>query len=266
MTALPLPSGTPTYVAPAHWRAVDFISDLHLAADTPAAFEAWARHLSRTQADAVFILGDLFEMWVGDDVRPGSFEARCLAVMAEAATRKTIAFMPGNRDFLVGNAALAASGVERLADPTVVVAFGQRLLVSHGDALCLGDASYQRFRSIVRRPWLQSAFAALPRRAREAIGRRLRAGDGGASRPRPLIDLDNEATRGWMESAKTAVLVHGHTHAAATLAVGPGQVRHVMTDWHLDGAGPPRAQVLRWRADGMERIAPDTAPSRPAAP
>ena len=268
MTALPSPAGTPTFTAPAGWQAIDFISDLHLAENTPGAFDAWAAHLRHTQADAVLILGDLFEVWVGDDFPEPSFEARCVAVLTEAAKLKAIAFMPGNRDFLVGDAVLGACGVARLADPTVVVAFGHRLLVSHGDALCLGDTAYQRYRAVVRRPSVQRAFAALPRRAREAVGRRLRQGS--ADRPpspRPFVDVDADATLGWMHAADAPVLVHGHTHAPASHAVAAGFVRHVLTDWHLDGPGPTRGEVLRWRAGGIERIAPETGPpTRVASP
>ena len=111
-----------------------------------------------TRADAVFILGDLFEVWIGDDMAERGFEARCVDVLSAAAARTTVAFMPGNRDFLVGDAMLAGAGVSRLADPTVVVAFGARVVVSHGDALCIDDVAYQRYRSVVRRPGLQRAF------------------------------------------------------------------------------------------------------------
>ena len=174
--------------------------------------------------------------------------------------------MAGNRDFLVGDAMLAESGVVRLADPTVVVAFGQRLLISHGDALCLGDTAYQRYRAVVRRPGLQRWFAALPRFAREAVGRSLRSRSGGGKAAmRPFIDLDAEETHRWMQDSDTAVLVHGHTHAPADHEVAPGKVRHVMTDWHLDHGGPARAEVLRWRADGIERIGPETEPEPRAA-
>ena len=169
--------------------------------------------------------------------------------------------MAGNRDFLVGDAMLARSGVVRLADPTVIVAFGQRLLVSHGDALCLGDVAYQRYRNVVRRPALQRWFGALPRFAREAVGRSLRSRSGGRDvAMRPFIDLDAGATRHWMEASDTPVLIHGHTHAPASHPVAPGKVRHVMTDWHLEGDGSPRAEILRWRAGGIERIAPERQP------
>ena len=169
--------------------------------------------------------------------------------------------MPGNRDFLVGDAMLASAGLMRLADPTVVAAFGLRLLVSHGDALCLGDTGYQRYRSVVRRRLLQGAFATLPRRAREAVGRGLRGRRSGTSTaPRSAVDLDLESTLGWMESADTPVLVHGHTHAPDTHTLAPGRIRHVMTDWHLEAGEPMRAEVLRWHRDGFERIAPASEP------
>src|SRR3982751_280877 len=128
---------TPTLEAPADWRGIDLLSGLHLAGTTPEVFAAWAAHLQHTDADAVFILGDLFEVWIGDDMAERGFEARCVEVLAAAAARRMGAFMPGNRDFLVGDAMLEGSGVRRLADPTLVVAFGARVLLSHGDALCI---------------------------------------------------------------------------------------------------------------------------------
>ncbi len=158
--ALPRAGSAATFVAPAHWRAIDLLSDLHLAESTPRAFDAWAAHLRHTDADAVFILGDLFEVWIGDDMAERGFEARCVDVLSAAAAGRTVGFMAGNRDFLVGDAMLEANGVLRLADPTVVVAFGERVLLSHGDALCIDDVAYQRYRSIVRRPGVQRAFGA----------------------------------------------------------------------------------------------------------
>lgn len=257
-----LPKATPTFVAPPDWRAIDFISDLHVAQDTPQVFDAWATHLRQTRADAVFILGDLFEMWIGDDIRAGSFESRCVEVLTDAARSRTIAFMPGNRDFLVGDTLIGSSGVMRLADPTIVVAFGARLLASHGDALCLGDVGYQRYRAVVRRPAVQRLFLAMPRTAREAVGRAMRRrGDRPHVDMRSAVDLDSNATRAWMQQAQTPTLVHGHTHVPASHEVAAGMVRHVMTDWHLDHGSPARAEVLRWSAAGLERVAPETGAS-----
>jgi UDP-2,3-diacylglucosamine hydrolase len=266
----PAPStaeAAPAFDAPTQWQAIDLLSDLHLAESTPRVFDAWAAHMVHTSADAVFILGDLFEVWIGDDMAERGFEARCVEVLSAAAARITVAFMPGNRDFLVGDAMLEASGVVRFADPTVVAAFGERVLVSHGDALCLDDVAYQRYRAVVRRPAAQRLFAALPFAARRAIGSALRRRSG-RREPRPsggFIDVDPGATLAALRDADASTLVHGHTHAPASHELGPGLVRHVLTDWELDRSSAPRAEVLRWSARGFERIAPETGPL-PAAP
>jgi len=260
--ALPQAAAPATFVAPAHWRAIDLLSDLHLAENTPRVFEAWAAHLRHTDADAVFILGDLFEVWVGDDMAERGFEALCADVLAAAAAQRTVGFMAGNRDFLVGDALLEAKGVVRLADPTVVVAFGERVLLSHGDALCIDDVAYQRYRAVVRRPGLQRAFGALPLPARRAIGNALRRRSG-RREPREqggFVDVDGDAALAWMRGADTSTLIHGHTHAPASHDLAPGAVRHVLSDWELDGSSKPRAEIMRWSADGFARIAPLTAP------
>ena len=262
-TALPLPEATPTLALPDDWRAVDFISDLHLDASTPGAFDAWAAHLRHSRADAVFILGDLFEVWVGDDIAERDFEARCTEVLGEAAKHRAVGFMAGNRDFLVGDALLESLGVMRLHDPTVLVAFDQHVLVSHGDALCLGDVAYQRYRRVVRRPGVQRALLALPRPWRSAIARRVRSQSAArkAAGEAFYADVDAEAARGWLRESEAPVLVHGHTHAPASHALGAGLVRHVLSDWDLDGTGARRAEVLRWSDAGFARIAPEAAAS-----
>ena len=121
--------------APATWRTVDFISDLHLQASEPATFDAWRRYMQATPADAVFILGDLFEVWVGDDVlAQAGFEADCAAVMHATAQRTPVFFMHGNRDFLAGDGLMAAAGTTLLHDPTVLAFNDQRFVLTHGDA------------------------------------------------------------------------------------------------------------------------------------
>ena len=254
----------PEIIAPESWRAIDFISDLHLADNTPRTFEAFALHLRHTDADAVFILGDLFEVWVGDDAAQSGFEARCAAVLADAAQRRVVAFMAGNRDFLVGPELLRACNVKALADPTVLVAFGARALLSHGDALCLSDVSYQRFRAQVRSEAWQREFLARPLTERHQIARELRD----ASQRRKAqqaagewFDLERNETLRWMQAAATPTLIHGHTHLPAGEQLAPGFERHVLSDWDLDDSGPTRrAEVLRWRREGLVRMAPATAP------
>jgi UDP-2,3-diacylglucosamine hydrolase len=247
------------YVAPPDWTAIDFISDLHLSEDTPRTFDAWAAHLHDTSASAVFILGDLFEAWVGDDARHAGFEKRCAEVLADAASRRTVAFMAGNRDFLVGGDLLKACGVLALPDPTVLVAFGERLLLSHGDVLCLADHEYQRFRAQVRSEAWRDEFLALPLAERRARVRDMRARSEQRKRstaPADWVDIDVPTAVRWLHEAGAPTLVHGHTHRPAREALAPDQVREVLSDWDLDGGGPPRAEVVRLRRAGLSRVAP----------
>ncbi|MBX3635810.1 MAG: UDP-2,3-diacylglucosamine diphosphatase [Rubrivivax sp.] len=256
----PAPAAQPVFFewrAPDEWRMVDFISDLHLCEAMPRTFDAWVAHLRHTRADAVVMLGDLFEVWVGDDVRERPFERRCIEVLAEAASRRTLAFMVGNRDFLFGAAAVRAAGMMALTDPTVLDAWGRRLLLSHGDALCLDDAPYQAFRRQVRSPAWQQAFLARPLAERLQIAADMRR----ASQSRRQFDGDAaadvdaaEAVR-WLHAMGAAELIHGHTHRPGSAALAPGYKRHVLSDWDLDGAD--RAEVLRLTRDGLQRVAPE---------
>jgi UDP-2,3-diacylglucosamine hydrolase len=259
------PAALPTfweYTAPSDWAAIDFISDLHLGEDTPRTFEAWAAYLRATTADAVFILGDLFEVWVGDDARHEGFERRCAEVLADAAARRTVGFMAGNRDFLVGTDLLKACGVLALPDPTVLVAFGERLLLSHGDVLCLDDHEYQQFRLQVRRPEWQREFLALPLAERRERARGMRSRSEERKRgtsPSNWADVDSATAVRWMHEAGTPTLIHGHTHRPRREALAPGQVREVLSDWDLETDAAPRAEVLRLRRGGLSRLAPDAA-------
>lgn len=244
------------------WESIDFISDLHLSAHTPRTFEAWAAHLRRTRADAVFILGDLFEVWVGDDARHSGFEARCAEVLAEAAAQRTVAFMAGNRDFLVGGLLLKECGVMALSDPTVLIAFGERLLLTHGDSLCLDDVAYQAFRRQVRGRQWQAEFLAQPLEERRRLAGQLRDQSRQHHLDHPAsanFDIDCAAAVRWMHEAGTPTLIHGHTHRPAIDAMAPGYVRHVLSDWDLDDpAATPRAEVLRLRRGSLSRVAPAT--------
>ncbi len=260
MSTLALPTFG-AFAAPKQWQAIDFISDLHLAADTPRTFEAWAQYMHATCADAVFILGDLFEMWVGDDSRHEGFEARCASVLKHASATRSVAFMVGNRDFLVGADMLSACGVTPLADPTVLSAFGARVLLTHGDALCLADTGYQKFRAMVRNPAWQAAVLTRALAERRALAREVRHESEqrhGNMQPE-WLDLDRSASVEWMLEADAPVLVHGHTHRPDDEQLQPGRTRHVLSDWDLDHAAVPRAEVLRWTPTGLHRIAPDAA-------
>lgn len=241
------------FLAEPGWRAIDLLSDVHLQPEQPRTFEAWRDHLLGTPADAVLMLGDLFEVWVGDDARDGAFEAQCLSVLQAASRARTLAFMPGNRDFLVGDELLSLAGVGRLHDPTVLQAYGARWLLTHGDALCLADADYQRFRAQVQDPAFQARFLAQPLAERQRQARAMRAASTMHQAGRPpesLSDVDDDAASAWLAQADAPVMVHGHTHRPARHALPGGRVRHVLGDWDFDTA-PPRARALRLSADGL---------------
>ncbi len=250
--------------APPSWRRIDFISDVHLAEAMPRTFAALQAHLQHTPADAVLLLGDLFELWVGDDARHQAFERRCVDMLAQAAARRPLYFMHGNRDFLVGPALCRDAGLCPLADPCRLHAFGRRVLLSHGDALCLADTAYQGFRAQVRGEAWQREFLARPLAQRQAIAREIRA----ASEARRRFDGDGasdvdaaEAAR-WLDAADARTLVHGHTHRPGSDSPAPGLRRWVLSDWDLDGG--QRAEVLVMDADGFRRIAPTQAPGSAA--
>lgn len=241
--------------APATWRTADFISDLHLQGAEPETFEAWRRYMAQTPADALFILGDLFEVWVGDDAaREPGFAADCAAVLQAAAERMAVFFMHGNRDFLVGEGFLAACRTTLLPDPTVLGFAGQRWLLTHGDALCLADTDYMRFREQVRTPAWQAEFLARPLAQRQAIARQLR--EESESRKRAGVgyaDVDGPAALAWLEAADAPVMIHGHTHKPADHALGGARARIVLSDWDA-AATPPRLEALRLTGGGMQRI------------
>jgi UDP-2,3-diacylglucosamine hydrolase len=237
------------------WQAVDFISDLHLQASEPATFNAWQHYMQTTPADAVFILGDLFEVWVGDDVlQERGFEHQCAQVIAQTAVRAPVFFMHGNRDFLVGSGLMTACSATLLADPTVLTFNHRRWLVSHGDALCLDDAAYMAFRQLVRSADWQKTFLAKPLAERQAIARNLRQqSEALKSSGTHDADVDGNAAQQLLEQAKASTLIHGHTHKPAEHDLGDGLQRVVLSDWDAQAA-PPRVEVLRLSASGLQRI------------
>lgn len=255
--------------APAGWRAVDFISDLHLQASEPDTFRAFLRYLNKppqAQADALFILGDLFEVWVGDDVLGAAaldtvehrFQRDCAAALHAHSQHTPVFFLHGNRDFLLGPHAAQACGMQALADPTVLVFQEERWLLSHGDALCLDDTDYMRFRAQVRQAAWQHEFLAQPLTQREAIARELRTQSEARKKltgndPSLWADVDANAARDWLRRARARVLIHGHTHRPAEHPLGDGLQRVVLGDWDA-GAQPPRAEVLRLDARGLHRL------------
>lgn len=249
----------PTFVelvAPPTWRTVDLISDLHLQPGDTATLAAWRDYLETTRADALIILGDLFEVWVGDDsaLAPG-FEARCAELLREASTRRPVFLMHGNRDFMVGPGFAAQCGLTLLNDPTVLVLHGERWLLSHGDMLCLEDTEYLQFRAKVRSGEWQRQQLARPLPERRAIAREMRTHSQARKVDSRVVwaEVDADAARAWLRAANARTLIHGHTHRPATHALGDGLQRIVLCDWDA-AAQPPRAQALCLSATGAQRV------------
>ena len=258
----PLPEAQRLDARP-EWSAIDFISDLHLSETAPATFAAFEQHLRHTPADALLILGDLFEFWAGDDSAERPFEAQCLRVLEQAARDKFVAVMVGNRDFLMTPQLLRDHGMHALADPTLLVAWQHSLLLTHGDALCIDDLPYQEFRAWARSAPVQRDFLARPlhERLRLAAGFRhaseLGRRQGGLSRE-ALSDVDAAAAVACLRSAGARRMVHGHTHRPGDSVLAPGYDRLVLSDWDCEQQ-PRRAEVLRLSAQGLQRMAPSTA-------
>lgn len=253
-----LPSPLATLRAEPGWRRIDLISDLHLSPDMPATLARLRAHLSATPADAIFLLGDIFEAWIGDDARwqAGTFEQFALELLRGVSARKPLFFMHGNRDFALGEPMAEDAGMRLLPDPTRLDAFGRSWLLSHGDQLCLGDVGYLRARAVVRRPGVLAALRAMPLFARRALARHLRAKSRmHQSDPSTWADVDDDAARAWLRDAGCDTLIHGHTHRPALHDLGDGLARAVLSDWDYDH-GPGRGDVLVIDAQGLHRIAP----------
>lgn len=252
------------------------ISDLHLSPALPrtvAVFEAFLQGPAR-QAGELFILGDFFEYWVGDDMLDaghddpaslGAFARRIAAALAELSAAGTVVYlMCGNRDFLLGERFARAALARLLHDPCLAERFGQRIVLSHGDMLCTDDIGYMRFRRLTRTPWLQRLFLALPLRWRMRVAERMRQRS--ASRgPQRMIygDVNHSAVRALLSAAGATTLVHGHTHRPAHHTWQDDAVpchRWVLPDWEYDH-NAPRGGYLQWDTDGLRAVRLAGAPA-----
>ena len=244
-----------------------FISDLHL---DPAAPEITAQFLDFLEteargADALYILGDLFEVWLGDD-DPEPSKREIQAALRKLTDSGVPCFlMHGNRDFLIGEQFCSRTGCRLIEDGTVLRLHGVTLVLMHGDVLCTDDLSYQRLRRIVRHPLTQWVFRHLKLERRQAIAARIRAGSRehvGASAPQ-IMDVNDAAVAEAFRRSGAEVMVHGHTHRPAIHELdvdGSAARRIVLGDWYTQGS------VLEWGPQGFElRSIPRRTP-RPQAP
>ena len=224
-----------------------FISDLHLDESRPHILELFLRFLAEEArgADALYILGDLFESWIGDDDDTALTARVAHALRALRDGRVTIHFMHGNRDFLLGADYAARAGLTLLADPTVIELYGERVLLMHGDTLCTDDVDYQKFRTLVRDPTWQRQFRAKSLQERRAFAAQAR----GESRKQTamkqaeIMDVNQGAVASAMRAHGVRKLIHGHTHRPATHHFdldGHSAERIVLGDWY------EQSSVLTW--------------------
>ena len=225
-----------------------FISDLHLDDTRPQVTELFGRFVDGEAhgADALYILGDLFEAWVGDDdpSETGAFVATKLRALSEAGV--PVFFMHGNRDFLVGPAYADRAGMTLLHDPSVVLLQGRPTLLMHGDTLCTDDVAYQQFRAQSRDPRWQAQFLAQPLAARQAFADQARAASRAHQaglREAGAMDAITDVAPATVEAALRTfgidMLVHGHTHRPAVHALavdGRACQRIVLGDWYDQGS------------------------------
>jgi UDP-2,3-diacylglucosamine hydrolase len=229
------------------------VSDVHLDTSRPAITQEFLGFLAgeARAARALYILGDLFEAWIGDDDPDPEARAVISALRALTDSGVPCFVLHGNRDFLLGDRFARETGCRLLADGTVVELHGEPVLLMHGDVLCTADTSYQRLRRILRNPVALWTLRRLGLETRRRLGRKLRAGSQmhvGATAPE-IMDVTPAAVIATLREAGLRTLIHGHTHRPAMHAVevdGRKARRIVLGDWYQQGS------VLEWRDDGVE--------------
>ncbi|HBU95434.1 MAG TPA: UDP-2,3-diacylglucosamine diphosphatase [Leclercia adecarboxylata] len=233
-----------------------FIADLHLQTEEPAITAGFLRFLQgeARHADALYILGDLFEAWIGDDDPNPLHREIAIAIKALVDSGVPCFFVHGNRDFLLGKRYARDCGMTLLAEETVLDLYGRNILIMHGDTLCTDDIGYLAFRAKVHTPWIQTLFLALPLFIRSRIAAKMRAGSKAAnsSKSMTIMDVNPQAVASVMAKHQVQWLIHGHTHRPymhdLTVNDKPAH-RVVLGAWHTEGS------MIKVTPDGVELIA-----------
>jgi UDP-2,3-diacylglucosamine hydrolase len=231
-----------------------FISDLHLQASLPhttqAFFDFLTTHAAHTQA--LYLLGDIFEYWAGDDDLATPFNAS-IAAAIKAVSDSGVAtyWIAGNRDFLVGETFAKAAGLTLLDDPTVITIGNTTITIAHGDAECTDDTAYMAFRNQVRNPVWQQQFLAMPLAQRKAIIEGVRQNSQAANKDKSMaiMDVNPDAIAQLFASTASQTIIHGHTHRPALHVAEDGKRRFVLPDWEYD-VSPARGGWIAADADG----------------
>ncbi len=248
---------------PPNWRRIAFASDIHLSAHDAETAARWHHALAALQADALFLLGDYFDFWVGDDaldapVTTGpdgetlAFWQSCVRALHATAQRLPVYWMVGNRDFLVGERFAQATGVHRLQDPCCLHWAQDTYLLSHGDTWCTDDLAYMAFRKQVRSADWQQGFLQQSLAQRLAAARGMRKTSQARQQNMPAIaDVHADAVNQSAAAHQATAVIHGHTHQGRSFALPSGRARHVTLDWDAPAA---RAQWLWLTPEGLTRV------------
>ena len=227
--------------------SVYFISDLHLSASRPLLSALFLKFLKTEaiKAEALYILGDLFEAWIGHE-NLGAHDTEILEALTHLSSQGIpVFFMPGNRDFLLNEALLEERGCRFLNDPTVISLYGKSIILTHGDKLCTLDKSYQRFRAVVQHPWVKQWFLKWPYRWRKQVAKALRSNREHTKKPDIIPrhwDVVLSEVYQLMREHQAYTLIHGHTHL-------PG-----IHDFMLDGNKAKRITLGDWNVTGSALV------------
>ena len=232
-----------------------FASDLHLDPSTPEIADRFRRFLAGPVrgAHSLFLLGDLFEAWIGDDDPEPAHREVIAAIAAVAASGTLVHVMRGNRDFMLDERFCADAGAILLDDPVIVEHAGKRFLLTHGDGLCVDDRPYQRLRALVRDPSVRAGFARLPIDARRRLAFEAREGSREhlASAGGYITDVNHAAVESVFRGAGVELMIHGHTHRPGVHRLdvdGTARTRVVMGAWHDAG------EVVHWDESGWQLL------------
>lgn len=235
------------------------IADIHLQPDETDPINQTFIHFLETEArhaNALYILGDLFEMWVGDDIGLSQYQTEISALKQLSDSGVALYALYGNRDFLMRDAFWQATGITPIQDVSLVKIYGLPVLLSHGDLLCTEDKGYQRMRRLFRHAWTQALFLWLPEKRRLAIGERLRQGSQSSSQQKPMhtMDVSDVAVKALFQKyPECNHLIHGHTHQPAHHQLNinhQNKHRWVLGDWR------PQAQIIKLQSDQTLKLIP----------
>ena len=216
-----------------------FISDLHLDEENPKIINLFFDFLDQldNRIDALYILGDFFEVWVGDDEQTDLQKNVCKKLKSLTEKNIPVYFMHGNRDFLIGKRFLRAAHCKLLKDPTVIDLYGKKILLMHGDTLCTDDVAYQKFRKKARNPFYQKLFLLLPLALRKNIASKMRTKSKKytANTDSRIMDTNPAEVARIVQQHPINLLIHGHTHRPAIHELGSDKKRIVLAAWHEQG-------------------------------